>query len=147
MRMPLQLQYWQRIGEYRPGKAHQNADTLSRVNIVPITTIKAKIAPIKLRSQENEWMKLQQGHNYCQKIIENCNKIKNRKSNQSTNVNGYQINEKQELVVKYGKIVVLQIKSLRENERKSLSHVNRTFRYSKYYIKTTTTIFLVKHEI
>ncbi|KZR96337.1 Uncharacterized protein APZ42_009381, partial [Daphnia magna] len=118
-RWALKLQEFDIVIGYRPGKSHQNADTLSRIPILPIAKEESKTES-QVNNLEKEWTELQHEDNYCRRIIENLKKIQN--GNKKGNINGYKLNEKQELIDRYGRIVVPIVK-IREIMEENHDHI------------------------
>ncbi|KZS02280.1 Uncharacterized protein APZ42_000738 [Daphnia magna] len=83
-RWALKLQEFDIVIGYRPGKSHQNADTLSRIPILPIAKVESKTEP-QINNLEKEWTELQHEDNYSRRIIENLKKIQN--GNKKRNIN------------------------------------------------------------
>ena len=69
-RWALKIQEYDITIGYRPGKTNQNADSLSRIPILPAA------ANITFVKQDN-WVESQQGDEYCRSIMGNLGKKEN----------------------------------------------------------------------
>ncbi|KAI9560561.1 reverse transcriptase/ribonuclease H [Daphnia sinensis] len=69
---------------YRPGKTHQNADTLSRTPVATVASVETRTKS-EMKQEESEWVRLQHEDDYCKRIIENLMKIR---SQNARNING-----------------------------------------------------------
>ena len=115
-RWALKLQEFDIVIGYRPGKSHQNADTLSRIPTIPIAMVKVKSLEDRTPKNEQEkgifteWATLQHEDAFCRKIKQNLLKVTIKAGRITQKIEGYRLNDQGELINTDGSLIVPQIK-------------------------------------
>lgn len=115
-RWALKLQEFDIVIGYRPGKSHQNADTLSRIPTIPIAMVKVKSLEDRTPKNEQEkgifteWATLQHEDAFCRKIKQNLLKVTIKAGRITQKIEGYRLNDQGELINTDGRLIVPQIK-------------------------------------
>ncbi|KZS03442.1 Uncharacterized protein APZ42_033822, partial [Daphnia magna] len=104
-RWALKIQEYDIVIGYRPGKSHQNADSLSRIPIVPIATVATRARTKgEIKTVDKELVRLQHEDKYCKYIFKNLMKMKSQEGIMKRKINNYKLNDKRELVDKYDRL-------------------------------------------
>ncbi|KZS06531.1 Uncharacterized protein APZ42_029985 [Daphnia magna] len=78
---------------------------------VPIATVETRARTKgEIKTVDNEWVRLQHEDKYCKYILNNLLKMKSQKDIMKREINNHKLNNKRELVNKYDRLVVPQVK-------------------------------------